>query len=77
MSPDDRFAFVSLEGAGAIAVFHLRGAVAGGSGVGRFLGTIPLGIAPLGVAILPDGRWIYATSELTRGHAGHQSGRSR
>jgi DNA-binding beta-propeller fold protein YncE len=76
VSPDDRFAFVSLEGAGAIAVFDLRAAAADGfAGGGGFIGTIPVGVAPLGVAISPDGRWLYATSELARepGGAAHGS----
>jgi DNA-binding beta-propeller fold protein YncE len=74
VSPDDYFAFVSLEGAGAIAVFDLRAAAADGFGGGGFIGTIPLGVAPLGVAVSPDGRWLYATSELARGRGGGAHG---
>jgi DNA-binding beta-propeller fold protein YncE len=74
VSPDDRFAFVSLEAAGAIAVFDLRAAAAGRFSGGGFIGTIRLGIAPLGVAIAPDGRWLYATSELAGGRGGRGHG---
>jgi DNA-binding beta-propeller fold protein YncE len=28
-----------------------------------YVGAVPLGIAPVGVAVSPDGRWLYATSE--------------
>ncbi len=64
-SPGDRFAFVSLEHAGKIAVFNLRAAIAGaGSG---YVGAIPLGISPIGMAVSPDGRWVYANSEAGRG----------
>lgn len=73
VSPDDHYAFVSLEGAGTIAVFDLRTAAPGFDG-GGFVGTIRLGVAPLGVAISPDGRWLYATSEVARGPAGDGRG---
>jgi DNA-binding beta-propeller fold protein YncE len=73
VSPDDRVAFVSLEGAGEIAVFDLRAARAGRFGH-AFVGTIPVGIAPLGLAVSPDGRWLYATSEQARGRAGRGHG---
>jgi len=74
VSPDDHFAFVSLEGAGLLAVFDLRAADARRFGAGKFVGTIELGVAPLGVAISPDGRWLYATSELARGGPGATHG---
>jgi len=63
-SPDGRYAFVTLESAGEIAVFDLRGALHGGDG---FVGTIRLGTSPIGMAISPDGRWLYAASEVARG----------
>jgi DNA-binding beta-propeller fold protein YncE len=73
VSQDDRVAFVSLEGAGQIAVFDLRAARAGRFGR-AFVGMIPVGIAPLGLAGSPDGRWLYATSEQARGRAGRGHG---
>lgn len=64
VTPDGRFAFVSLEDAAEIAVFNLAKAIASsfrpGSG---YIGTIPTGIAPVGLAVSPDGDWLYATSE--------------
>jgi DNA-binding beta-propeller fold protein YncE len=63
VSPDDRFAFVSLEGSAELAVFSLRRALADGFGPADFVGTIAVGQAPVGLAISPDGRWLYATSE--------------
>ena len=74
VSPDDRFAFVSLEGAGVIAVFDLRTAAADGFRGAGFVGTLKLGIAPLGLAVSPDGRLLYATSELAGGRAGRGDG---
>jgi DNA-binding beta-propeller fold protein YncE len=64
VSPDDRFAFVSLEYAGEIAVFNLQRALASGLRATGFVGDVPMGIAPVGMAVSPDGRWLYATSEL-------------
>jgi DNA-binding beta-propeller fold protein YncE len=69
VSPDDRFAFVTLELSDSLAVFDLRKALASGFGPADFVGTVPLGTAPVGLAVSPDGRWIYATSESAKGAA--------
>ena len=61
VSPDGRYAFVSLEDDDKIAVFSL--ATAHGFGPGAYVGEVPTQIAPVGLAIAPDGRWVYATSE--------------
>jgi DNA-binding beta-propeller fold protein YncE len=69
VSPDDRFAFVTLELSGSLAVFDLSKALASGFGPADFAGTVPLGTAPVGLAVSPDGRWIYATSASGKGAA--------
>jgi len=66
VSPDDRFAFVTLELSDSLAVFDLHKALASGFGPADFVGTVPLGTAPVGLAVSPDGRWIYATSESVK-----------
>jgi DNA-binding beta-propeller fold protein YncE len=68
VTPDGHYAFVTLEGSHAIAVFHLmaRPLRAGAA----FVGDVPVGPAPVGIAVSPDGRWIYATSELGAGRYG-------
>jgi DNA-binding beta-propeller fold protein YncE len=63
VSPDGRFAFVTLENEGEAAVFSLFSALAHGFGAADYVGAVPLGQAPVGVAVSPDGRWLYATSE--------------
>jgi DNA-binding beta-propeller fold protein YncE len=63
VSPDGRYAFVSLEDDDEIAVFNLRAALADGFGRGSYVGAIPTQIAPVGLALAPDGRWLYSTSE--------------
>jgi 6-phosphogluconolactonase (cycloisomerase 2 family) len=64
-SLDGRFAFVSLEDSAAIAVFNLRRALSKGFTRADFVGLIPVGIAPVGMTVSPNGRWLYATSELS------------
>ena len=66
VSPDGRFAFVSLEGSAELAVFSLQQALVHGFSPSDFVGTIPVGEAPVGLAVSPDGRWLYATSEIER-----------
>ena len=62
-SPDGRFAFVTLEQSESAAVFNLGAALSHGFGPTDYVGTIPLGLAPVGITVSPDGRWLYATSE--------------
>jgi DNA-binding beta-propeller fold protein YncE len=64
-SPDDNFAFVSLEFVNEIAVFNLRSAIAHRFRTSALIGAIPLGNATVGMAISPNGRWLYATSEAS------------
>jgi len=64
VSPDGTFAFVSEEDTDATAVFNLRLALTRGFGAADYVGKIPLGVAPVGLAVSPDGRWLYATSEV-------------
>jgi DNA-binding beta-propeller fold protein YncE len=73
VSADDRYAFVSMEASDDVAVFDLasvlgpgaggRGRPGGRRGAVSPIGTVPLGRAPAGLALSPDGRWLYATSE--------------
>ena len=66
-SPDGRYAFVSLEYQNEIAVFNLRHALASGLHRSGFIGTITLGQAVVGMAVSPNDRWLYATSEVAAG----------
>ena len=68
VTPDDRYAFVSLEGAGAIAVFDLATAMTRGFGAsGVYVGSVPTPDGPVGLAVSPDGRWLYSTAEQATG----------
>jgi DNA-binding beta-propeller fold protein YncE len=64
VSPDGRYAFVSMETSDQIAVFNLAKAMASGFGSGTYVGSIPTQVAPVGLAFSPDGSWLYSTSEL-------------
>jgi DNA-binding beta-propeller fold protein YncE len=66
VSPDDRYAFVSEEDSESLAVFNLHKALTHGFGPADFVGKVPLGIAPVGLAVSPNGKLIYATSEAAR-----------
>ena len=61
-SPDDQFAFVTLQGSGGVAVFNLRQALAGGFASG-FVGLVPTGKQPVGIAVSADRahQWLYVT----------------
>jgi DNA-binding beta-propeller fold protein YncE len=63
-SPDGRYAFVSIEYGDVVAVYDLSAARADGFRTSSYLGSVPLGRAVVGLAVSPDGRWLYATSEL-------------
>ena len=79
-SGDGRFAFVSLETSDKIAVFNLRQALASHFRTSGFVGYIPTGVAPVGMAVSPNGDWLYSTSELRSfsemRHAEHQGSQS-
>jgi hypothetical protein len=62
-SADGRFAFVTLEGAGRMAVFNLGAALAGHFRASEFVGDVPLGEAPVGMALVDhDTRIVVADS---------------
>jgi DNA-binding beta-propeller fold protein YncE len=62
-SPDGRYVFVSVESGDAIAVYDLHAALNDRFRTSGYLGSVPLGRAPVGIAVSPNGRWLYATSE--------------
>jgi serine/threonine-protein kinase len=63
-SLDDRFAFVALQNSGTVAVFNLHKALTQGFGPADFVGNIPIGSDPTGMAASPDGRYLYVVSGL-------------
>ncbi len=63
-SPDDRFAFVTLQNSGNVAVFNLKKALSAGFGPADFVGMIPMSSDPVGITASPDGRYLYVVSGL-------------
>jgi DNA-binding beta-propeller fold protein YncE len=66
-APDSAHAFVTVEYSHEIAVFDLRAAIASGFHGSHLLGTIPIPGLSVGLALSPDGKWLYATSEAGGG----------
>jgi len=62
-SRDGRYAFISLEGLDKVAVYNLQAAAASHFHGSQLIGSIPTGVAPVGLTVSPDGRWLYVTSE--------------
>lgn len=69
-SRDDHLLFVSEEGAGRIAVYHLGKWRIDGFKGNPLVGYIPAAIGPVGLALSPDGRWLYSTSEAALPRSG-------
>jgi DNA-binding beta-propeller fold protein YncE len=66
-SADGRYVFVSLEygqPGGAIAVYRIGSTAAARFGASDYVGSITLGLAVVGTALSPDGKYLYVTSEL-------------
>jgi DNA-binding beta-propeller fold protein YncE len=63
-SADGHYVFTSLEDTGAVQVSDLARALSAGFGArGVTVGRVPAAFAPVGEAVSPGGRWLYATSE--------------
>jgi DNA-binding beta-propeller fold protein YncE len=63
VSPDGRFAFVTLEDSGTMAVFNLQAALTSGLRHSGFVGAVRLGINPIGLTVSLDGQWLYVTAQ--------------
>ena len=64
VSPDDKFAFVTMEGSADLVVFNLQRALADGFTPSDVVGKVPLNQQPIGMAISPDHKLLYATSRM-------------
>lgn len=69
-TPDNRLLFVSEERKRRIGVFDLARWRAHKFKGNPHLGDIPTGFGPAGLALSPDGHWLYATSEVAPRSAG-------
>jgi serine/threonine-protein kinase len=65
VSPDDKFAFVSIQSSNQVAVFNLASALATGFSSPGPVGDISMnGKDPVGIAASPDGKYVYVASGL-------------
>ncbi|HEU5419086.1 MAG TPA: hypothetical protein VFV41_15445, partial [Streptosporangiaceae bacterium] len=62
VSPDGKYAFVTLQETTHMAVFNLAKALSNGFAPSSFVGFVPLGVQPVGVTFSADNRWLYVTS---------------
>jgi len=62
LSPDGTRAYVSARAENALLVFDARALAAPGDTASPLLGRIPVGTAPVGVAVTPDGRRVLVTN---------------
>ena len=69
ISPDDRFAFVTLQYSSELAVFNLQVSLAHGFGQSGFVGMVPFGegAQPVGIAQSPDDKWLYVAIQNPAG----------
>jgi DNA-binding beta-propeller fold protein YncE len=77
-SAHGRYVFVSLEygsPGGVIAVYRIGSTSAPRFGSSDYVGEIMLGSAVVGSALSPDGRYLYATSEVARQSPAPRRGR--
>ena len=63
-SPDDSFAFVTLQNSGQVAVFNLKKALTSGFSGSDFVGFIQMSSDPVGIATSPSGQYLYVVSGL-------------
>lgn len=62
VTPDDKFAFVSLQFANKVGVFDLGKALSTRDFSSDYLGSLNAGTQPVGLTISPDGKTLYATN---------------
>jgi DNA-binding beta-propeller fold protein YncE len=66
VSPDSGYAFVTLQGSAEVAVFNLKRSLDDGLGQSGFVGMVPVGQDPVGIAQSPGGQWLYVAQEGTQ-----------
>jgi Uncharacterized conserved protein len=63
IAPDNRHVFVSDENKARIDVFDLGHSEMPASVMGELVGSVPVAASPVGLALSPDGKWLYATNQ--------------
>lgn len=63
LSQDEHYVFATNENDGIVSVIDFQRLRAHNFGSDALIGQIPLGTAPVGMAVSPDNRFLYITSE--------------
>ena len=66
VTPDGKFAFVSLQMGDEVGVFNLAQALSSGFSSSDFVGSLNVGAEPVGLTLSPDGQTLYATNWVTK-----------
>jgi serine/threonine-protein kinase len=66
ITPNGRYAFVTFQNTAHVGVFNLHRALTSGFGSAAFVGLIPVGPQPIGIAMAPDGQHAYVASGLDK-----------
>jgi DNA-binding beta-propeller fold protein YncE len=64
LSPDDRFAYVTLQNSNGVAVFNVKHALSSGFDQASFVGTVQAGQQPIGIRLSadPGHKWLFVTN---------------
>jgi hypothetical protein len=64
LSPDDQFAYVTLQNSGGVAVFNLKHALSAGFDEASLVGTVRAGPQPVGIGLSadPEHKWLFVTN---------------
>ncbi len=66
VTPDGKFAFVSLQFGNKVGVFNLAQALSSGFSSADYVGSLKIGPQPVGLTVSPDGKTLYATNWVTK-----------
>jgi DNA-binding beta-propeller fold protein YncE len=72
LSKDEHYVFATDEHNGTVSMINLGRARAVGYAPDAVVGQIPVDLAPVGIALSPDGNHLYVTTEMARLGAGHE-----
>ena len=70
LSQDEQYAFVTEEKRGAVSVIDLHRAQGSRYQASAVIGQVPVDHMPVGMALSPDGSWLYVTCEATEAAVG-------
>jgi DNA-binding beta-propeller fold protein YncE len=62
VTPDNKYAFAALQFTDQVGVFNLAGALQTHDFRSAYVGSLDVGTQPVGVAVSPDGKTLYATN---------------